>query len=926
MTKTLRIIIAIWFIIASNTILHAQTSSIKDMVAAVTARADSAAIEKLYLHTDKPFYTIGDTLRFKAYLFNAAYLRASAKSSIIYIEIANDQNQVIIRKMVATVVGLGWGNLILNEKLFPEGNYTLRAYTNWMRNYDEQYLFQKQFSISRPTENTLFIKSKINVKDNAGKRQAEVTLRLTKTDQLPVILQGFQLKISESNKTRYQNKVQTLVDGSISFNYDIPDKTDVNNLLITLQPLSKTNNTELYQIPFTTNQANNTDLQFLPEGGSLVAGLPAHVAFKTLSRDGRGINISGTVYNSHQQEIANFQATHSGMGTFNFIPQPGEIYTAKIKLADGVYSKLYALPAVKPSGFVLAVNNSFDADSVIVTITPTPDLKQSGSVYYLIAQSRGIGCYGEAIKVTAFPRKIRLSKKLFPMGIARFTLLNQEHQPLNERIIFIQRENDLNVNLILNKKTYSLRDSASVAIQVTDRDSSQPAAMSFSVAITDDNQVKTDSLTNSSLLSTILLTSDIKGYVEDPGYYFPQTFTPAIWQNLDNLLLAQGWVNYNWAVSFEPFTPGPYLAELEFAIKGQVTNMFNKPVEKSRVVLLSKKPTLVMDTVTNKLGIFTFNHIYPTDTPAYVIQARNKRGKSFNVGIEVAEFKPPFIHPLNIKTIPWYVNTDSSLVKTTKNILTYTNEHEKLAGKNMLKEVKIKGKRVINGSRNLNRDGGSDLSIDQEEMEKAGKITLGDLLAKRIQGFHLGSGKFPYLYFIHDQFLHFVIDGVNIDFAYPGFGTDPTDYLRYVKDYLDGYTAEDIKGIELMKSSKYVSAYFSHFLNPLDNITFDHAFIEITTYSGSGPFLKKTPGVYIYKPIAFAAQKEFYSPKYTIKTDRSLLDTQSTIYWSPNIITDKGRAQFSFYTADKPSNYTLLMDGTDMNGNVIGIRQKIEVK
>src|ERR1700754_5069580 len=128
MTKTLRIIIFIWLIIGQYGILRGQTT-IKDMVASVTAHADSAAIEKLYLHTNKPFYYTGDTLRFKAYLFNAAYLRVSDKINIVYVEIANEENQVIIRKMVTTIVGLGWGNLVLDEKLFPKGNYTLRAYT-----------------------------------------------------------------------------------------------------------------------------------------------------------------------------------------------------------------------------------------------------------------------------------------------------------------------------------------------------------------------------------------------------------------------------------------------------------------------------------------------------------------------------------------------------------------------------------------------------------------------------------------------------------------------------------------------------------------------------------------------------------------------------------------------------------------------------
>jgi len=69
---------------------------------------------------------------------------------------------------------------------------------------------------------------------------------------------------------------------------------------------------------------------------------------------------------------------------------------------------------------------------------------------------------------------------------------------------------------------------------------------------------------------------------------------------------------------------------------------------------------------------------------------------------------------------------------------------------------------------------------------------------------------------------------------------------------------------------------------------------RVTTFGGAGPFLKKIPGIYIYKPLTFAPEMQFYSPKYFSKDDHSFIDTRSTIYWSPNIVTDKNGKILSF--------------------------------
>ncbi|GAA4311933.1 TonB-dependent receptor plug domain-containing protein [Mucilaginibacter gynuensis] len=902
------------FFCSSDT--FAQTSDraiVQDIITKMTCYVDSSAQEKVYLHTDKPYYTLNDTLYFKSYLFNATYLTASAKSGILYVEIANEQNRIVKRAMVALYVGLGWGNIVLTDKIFQNGNYTLRAYTNWMRNNGTNGMFEKQFYISSPGEGDVLIKSRFSAKLEDGKQKASIGLKVNKLDERPLILEDFILRVTDGKKVWYKDKVRTMMDGAIDYGFNIPEKAAANKLFVSLQPANKAQSNTLYSMPLLLNRPENIDLQFMPEGGSLVAGINTRVAFKALSEDGLGTNVSGIIYNSKQQEAGNFQSLHAGIGSFGFVPQVGEVYTAKIKLPDGTYSKPYPLPVVKPSGTVLNVINKLGADSLEINVSATLDIPAAN--YYLIGQSRGIGCYAVIMKIIHGSGKVKVDRAQFSTGIARFSLLNTAKQVLNERIIYIDQADDLRITMVPDKKRYDKRDSVAMNMIVTNK-AGEPVQGSFSIAVTDDTQVKTDSLKTNNLKSYALLTSELKGQVEDPGYYFPPAYNPEKWQQLDNLLLAQGWVNYDWASVFQPFKQPSFTAEANFTIKGKVTNMFNKPVKSSGVLLLSKKPGFILDTVTNNNGVFTFDNLVPSDTASYLIQARNRKGKSFNVGVEVDEFVAPVFTTAQNRTMPWYVNTDTTSMVLVKNKLTYDKKQQELSSPNMLKQVNIKNKRIIKGSKNLNEDGGSDLVLDEEYLQGVGKLTLGDLLEKNIKGFRQGNGKNPYMYFVFTQQMHLIIDGIDIDFGAPDpIGSFP--YSLYVKQFLDYYNAEDIKGIELMKSTKYNMTYMSRYVSNPMALPWDHAFIEVTTYSGSGPYLSKTPGVYIYKPMAFYPAKEFYSPKYKSKDDKSFIDTRSTIYWAPNIITGKdGKATVSFYTADISGTYHLSINGSDMEGNI----------
>ncbi len=925
-------------------------SGLMATLSAVAGQRDRMPIEKLYLQLDKPYYALGDTLRFKAYLLNADFLKPSLKSGLLYVELDDNTNKCVKRMMVPVVSGLSWGDMALVEKDFPEGSYTLRAYTNWMLNFGEDYIFKKNINISALIGSTL-----VKATFKADKNKIFANLRFTGLDRNPFRLKDMQMRVMNGRHTLIKDKAATGMDGSMDVNFDLPENVNVKDLSIQAQEIKKgPEQASTLIIPVTLNRPENTDVQFLPEGGNLVAGIPTRIGFKAISEDGKAANISGKIINSKQQEIVTFQSTHKGMGSFELTPQAGETYTAKVNLPGNI-TKNYPLPMVNPTGTALSIESK--GEQLEVTINATPDLLNGSGAYYLIAQTRGLICYTAPISFKGSPIKKVIGKDQFPTGIAHFTLLNNTSQALNERIVYIAHNDNLQINLTSSKPNYTTRDSIALAITVKDN-AGKPVRGSFSLSVTDDSQVKTDSA-GSNIISNLLMTSDLKGTVEEPGWYFERN-TADRTIALDNLLLTQGWVGYDWKAIFNPIIQLPkYTAEPEFLVQGKVTNVLNKGVEKSNVVLFSRKPELVKETMTDKDGQFIFKGLFPIDTAEFKIQARNKSGKSFNVGIEMmGEFKPPVFPDAGL-VMPWYVNGDTVMLNNSATKWAQLKAEANLRGEgNQLKEVIIKENKIIKDSHNLNGPGESDQAINEEEILKAGKMTLEQLLEAKIKGFHIkGMGHVtndqpssPTSYLVDDHLIQFVFDGTllsplytpdgeisitgppKLDFGWVvnikmgPFG-DPTRY-NFIKSYLDYYTAEDIKGVEVLSNEAYNGTYLFQLICACPGSKPEFAFVEITTRGGKGPWMKRTAGAYLYKPLPYTLPKDFYRPRYTIKNATSAIgtDLRSTIHWAPRVATDKdGKATVSFYSADKPADYTVILEGTDLNGGFGFSRQKIKV-
>jgi hypothetical protein len=898
------------------------------------------APEKLYMQTDKPYYATGDTIWFKAWLINAPTFLLSAKSGLLHIDIANDSNKVIKQYLLPVTSGVSWGNIALDEKEYKPGTYVIRAYTNWMRNFGEDYFYYKQIQVTGANENGWLVNTKVNTSNTSDKINVNAKLQFSEIDQTAVAGKAIPLQVMAGRKTLYKQTLQSNANGQLDINFTLPPKA--NNIFIIAENEAKDRKAI---IPIILNHEENTDLQFLPEGGNLVAGLDAHICFKAISEEGKGVNTSGIITDHNNQPVASFQSLHHGMGSFDIMIKPNEIYTAKVNLPNGT-TKTYPLPMVKASGTVLQVKNQPEKDSVEVSFSATEDIVQAHGSYFLIGKARGVICYAAIVSFSKDNTVTRpIAKSLFPTGITHFILMTPKGQPLNERLVYVDHHDELQIHIEPDQDAYAPKDSVALHIRVSDN-TGNPVAGNFSLAVTDDTQVKTDSLQNENIISRMLLTSDLKGYIEEPGYYF-QRQSKETEQALDNLLLTQGWVAY------EPTQPKPqYEAETEYRVKGTVNNVFSKPVKGTKVILFSKSPYLLMDTLTDKEGRFTFHHFPRVDTPIFVLKAVNKNGKSFNVGIHIDETPSlVFSQPKAPITLPWYVNSDSTLMNYVKdNIANKKLQEYKPDSKHQLKEVVIKATKIIKGSQNLNGSGNADQVFDEKDMEQAGKKTFLDLFEEKIKGFREAyfftpENRMPrpvYLeifafessirhapasewYYIKDKPVILIVDGTDVEDVIPGF-----NFLAFMT-YLRSHSAEDIKGIEVNASSKYNGAYLRRgkWLSAPLGLPFYHdfAFIEVTTRSGHGPVIDNTPGMYLHKPLAISWPAQFYKPLYKITdTVKRSLDIRSTIDWEPNISTDAdGKATISFYAADRTSTYTITMDGIDFNGNLGFKRQKINI-
>ena len=904
----------------------AQRSTIFDIQSALDSLRSDWPLEKLHIHLDKSNYILGDTIWYKAYVMDGVYGIPSPISGIVYVELIDGEGRLVQRSRQVLVAGSTHGDFLLDPAATAPGTFTMRAYTRWLQNFGEEYFYQRNVVVMGDYLQELSVDlAPVELRDSTGEQQAGIHMALRHLDGRPLAVQPATVELLYRDKAVASQRTMIDTAGRLSLAFALPRRRQPNDLEMAIH----VDGAVKARFPLREGLPNQQyDVQFLPESGQWLANRPSVLGVKVIDQQGGGVDVQGLIIDAEGRELATFACTHKGMGRVILPALPAGTYRAKVIFPDGS-EEIYALPTMVADGVVLQYDDQASTDTHLgLHIQLSKNYLQQGLI--LIGTVRGNLCYGAVLNASDSLHATSLSRSHFPEGIIHFSVLDATGNPLASRMVYNHvRANRLNLTVSPHRAQYAVRDSVALIVRVTDS-LGHPVQGNFSLAVTDDGQYRVNPF-EENIYHRYFLMAELQGHIEDPGSYF--LGTPTAKRAMDNLLLTQGWVKYDqsWLAKSAPsFLPEPY-----FQLAGTVTNAFGRAVGNTRITMLSTgKTTMVADTLTDSNGRFIFDQIPLFDTTGFVLQARNRRDKSFNIGIDLdLDTQAPawtIGKSGRRQQNTWFVNLDTNL---RRRVLDH-REHQRnlLFGSSggdlksiMLQEVTVTGKRIVKGSKNLNGPGEADQILTADELLELEEKTLLQILEEKIDGFRLGFYPIKHgrpEYMVHDKKARLIFDGVDLEFFYDASMSSGSsfDHMLFLKNYLERYLVSDILGVEVMYSMRYSNRYNSKHLDISEimaNVGLVTVYIEITTRSGNGPFMRKIPGVTHFRPMPFAWPREFYRPRYPVqKTPESTPDLRATIHWEPMLITDEhGETIVSFYTADRPGNYTFRMEGMDGAGN-----------
>lgn len=713
--------------------------------------------------------------------------------------------------------------------------------------------------------------------------------------------------INTANKIDQSIKLQ-LANGLAWGDFKIPDTLPAGNYRIrayTRWMLNEDNYFEqvipigsIHQLGIPENSVAKSvnakpDIQFLPEGGSMVVGLRSKIAFKATDGNGLGVNVKGMITDNTGKVAGEFTSAHLGMGYFELKPEEERTYKADVTFADGSKTSI-DLPLPKSKGIILTVNNDSLANTAVrIEANPTYYNENKGKDFNLLIYSGGVTVTVQ-FRLDSPVVSLNIIKRLLQTGIARLTLTSPTDESLCERLFFIQNYDQINLAVNSDKTIYTTREKVKVKLNARNRADSGVAGH-FSVSVIDESKVQMDENTEKTILTNLLLTSDLKGFVEQPGYYFASA-TDETRKNLDLVMLTNGYRKFEWKqVDVDGNSSVAYLPEKGLEISGTVKNIFGKPLANAMTSLIALPGNQLFSIKTDDKGQFRFSNLAFTDTMQFILQAVNAKGRN---NTELVYNQQP--EPVVKRSLPGYnQNTPPLMLAYLQNSEKQQEQSNKAGGGRMLKEVKIKSLKPDDKyeTESLAGAGYADQVLHSKDIGNS-ILSLPDALAGKLMGIRFttsgapGEGGVPVSLSTGGS-MQVVLDGRELP---PGSGIN---YLR----------ANDVETIEVLKGGN-AAIYGFRGANGV---------LVITRKKGKMKELKDIPsfGVLPITVQGYQKVREFYSPKYESNIVYKHPDLRSTIYWQPELITDKdGNASFDFYNADGTGSYRVVIEGIDEKGHI----------
>ena len=770
--------------------------------------------EKIFLHTDKPYYMAGDTLWFRAHVVDASTHAPADASRYVYVDF-----RCVDKPPVGTAAPAAQHYRILERDgvyagyiplpmTLESGNYELTAYTHFMRNLSHDYFFRQSVYVSA-----------------YGQRYA----------------------------------------------------------------------------PGKQASAADYDVTFHPEGGYLIEGVRSTAGFKALREDGTSVGITGHIVDETGREVARFASQHAGMGKCTFTPEAGHRYTAICRDAAGTERRV-RLPEAQSRACVLQVYPASERFTVQAAAASAYD---PGSLRLLI-HCRGNVCYNGVLDPATRQASFRWED--FPQGVLQILLLDEGMRTLSERLLFhYDPELEATARIHPDKPEYGRREKVSLELEFRDAQG-DPLTGNVSLAVTDSRIIDPD-FAHRDIRTELLLESELRGYIEDPDYYFGER-TPERMVAADALMLTQGWRRYDIPKVLQGIYAEPELPlEIGQEITGRLekTGLFRGRNFKGYAVsALVPRFGAFFRAEVERDGSFALNGFDMPDSTHFVLRAEGPGGKTDVVLAADPQTWPeadaPLPRPDRRERMRRYDRSVASFTDSLKHIL--------------IEEIIVSSaplKVQVDASERLARR-----SVDYKKIEEEGYTDLEELLMRQ-HSVQVRNGK-PYIFGLP---ANFIIDGLFWQGDVSINAIDPTSNRiihipsLYKEDMPDFIPIEMIKRVDIIP--------------PANSVLYGaraggRGIIYITTKNGSELLQERDKTrdldrihMQIVTPRGYQTPAEFYAPKYETARQRNApeRDLRTTLWWIPALdISPQGTARIEFYTADDPSHYDVRIEGVLYNSSI----------
>ncbi len=834
--------------------------------------------EKLYVHTDKNTYDVGEDIWFRVYGVHALTHVPRTPSRFVYVELVDNRDSLVQRVKVGMRDSCFYGQLSLPNYL-QTGDYCLRAYTYNLQRLGETYLFRKKIRVVCPKDERV----QTDVKYRREKNSYVATIRFTSMSGEPYRYVPVRCSVGNVKNSYASSLLYTDKEGVLEIKAD--SANEVIRVRFENMPI-KFN--RYFRVP---RLLVDFDVQFFPEGGTLLAGNRQRVAFEAVGSDGHPLEVTGTVY---QDSVALFDiaSEHDGMGSFYLDVNRLRKFQVRVTAEDGM-EKWVELPASSLEDWGVFVERK--GTGVEYFVTCGEDAGKPEGVYVMVVSG------GKVFDIRAVARRTRgwIDTRLLPEGISQVVLLDEAGRVYSQRQFFVKREMENRLACRLDKREHSTRELVELEVELPEQNGG-----TFSLAVTDDGKVPVDE-NEENILSSLLLTSNVKGYIKNPGYYF-STESEEVERHLDLVMLTHGWTRFSpRKIAKGEFPNLKYEIEMGQVISGRVKNFWGKESAGTEISLFSNKGHCVR-VETDMAGRFRIDNILFSDTTRFVMQVLRAKGRH---GVEAELDRDSLIVPSYDLLCPREEKkpeTDSSREEFAQGY--YYVDGQKI---HVLDEVEVKRRRakhyysIYSSHATVYRD----------------SSRLADM-AKQCDNFFQLLGDIP---------------GVTVEKGGPGdcvmrFGKRMTVFVNDIEMNTSMMNMLYFMPLDMLKNISVLDIYSAELFFRDRKISEGGLLLiyaDPKYYSTIMNMRRERVNMSSFTLLGYQEPAEFYVPRYDVDSVRqdTTLDRRPTIYWNPAVKVAPGRrTKVSFYTTDETGTYTVILEGVTRDGVVSRWREKLEIK